>query len=146
MDIETYHFEASAIPYTKARSRDACIRLMLSDIDKHGAFVLSAVTGDFGVEMMSMYRLAVQLNAPKALRMKRIEQRAHDLHGARIIAGGDMFAQHRDFVGFAAARSLAHIQRWAAVLACPILQADGKKDVLENARLIAAQYRETVKA
>ena len=64
MDIEDYHFEKSEIPYSIERSHEDCLNLMLADIRKYKSFVLSAVTGDFGEEISSMYELAVWISAP----------------------------------------------------------------------------------
>ena len=77
MDIEDYHFEKSEISYTVERSYEACLNLMLSDIGKFKSFVLSAVTGDFGEDISSMYDLAVFMSAPVETRMGRIEQREY---------------------------------------------------------------------
>ncbi|HHY22827.1 MAG TPA: hypothetical protein GX527_01110, partial [Clostridiaceae bacterium] len=64
MDIEDYHFIKSEIPYTVERSREDCLNLMLTDIRKYGSFVISAVIGDFGEEITSMYDFAVFISAP----------------------------------------------------------------------------------
>lgn len=140
MDIEDYHFAPADMPYTAPRPREECLALLRADMEKHGAFVLSAVTGDFGDVIPSWYALAVQLSAPVNLRMQRIEAREHARHGARILAGGDMHAQHRRFVDFAASRDLAAIDRWAQGLACPVMRVDGAADWRENAVRVAERY------
>ena len=125
MDIEDYHFADSEIPYTVERSREECLSLMLADIEKYRSFVISAVTGDFGDTITSFYKLAVCVEAPIELRMKRIKQRAYDLHGRRVLPGGDMYEQNMKFLDFAAARSLSGIEEWAKTLACPVIRVDG---------------------
>ena len=140
MDIEDYCFAPSEIPYTRERSREECLRLMLADMQRHPSFVLCAVTGDFGEEIMSMYALAVHVTAPRDVRMMRIRQRAFDQHGERILEGGDMFEQEENFFRFAASRPLARIEQWAAQLSCPVLRVDGMQPISENAQWIAAQY------
>ena len=140
MDIEDYHFRKSTIPYTAVRSNDACRSLMLADIEQYGSFVLSAVTGNFGERIVSMYGLAVYITAPVEIRIVRIEQREYVRHGERIHESGDMFEQHRSFVDFAASRSLEAIDRWAEELSCPILRVDGTKGIAENAEWVAAQW------
>jgi uridine kinase len=142
MDIEDYYFQASAIPYTKPRSRDDCLRLMLADIQKYRSFVISAVTGDFGEEIASMVGLAVYITAPKEVRMKRIEQRDYDRFGDRVREGGDMYEQELEFRAWAAARPLTKIDEWAQTLTCPVIHADGTKTVAENAAWIAQHYNE----
>ena len=75
LDAEDYYFRKSEIPYTDVRSRDEVIRLMLADIEKHRGFVIFSVTGDYVKKIMSMYSLAVYINVPTELRIKRVEQR-----------------------------------------------------------------------
>jgi len=142
MDIEDYCFQESEIPYTHPRSRDDCLRLMLADIEEYRSFVISAVTGDFGEEIASMYALAVYLTAPKELRMKRIEQREYDRYGDRVREGGDMYEQQLGFREWAAARPLSKIDEWAEALTCPIVHVDGTKAVAENAAWIAQRFNE----
>jgi len=141
MDIEDYYFRESDIPYTNPRTRDEAIGLMLADIAKHPSFVLSAVTGDFGEKITSMYRLAVYLTAPKELRMQRIELREQARFGGRVHAGGDMYEQQLRFRAWAASRDLSKIDAWAQTLACPVIRVDGTKAVAENAARIAEEYR-----
>lgn len=140
MDHEAYAFKESAIPYTEERSREDCLALLLEDIRKHGAFVLSAVTGDFGEEITRHYRLAVQLSVPLALRLRRIEQREYARHGARVLEGGDMYASRRQFIDFVASRSLSNIDAWAQALPCPVLRLDGTDDLQGSAKKIAERY------
>jgi len=140
MDIEDYHFKNSAIPYTESRTREECLCLMRADIERYGDFVLSAVTGDFGAEITALYKFAVHLSAPLELRVQRVKDRAYAQHGERVLPGGDMYAQSETFTDFVTTRDLSRIDRWAAELTCPILYADGTKDIAENAQRIATEY------
>lgn len=133
MDHEDYHFVKSEIPYTVSRSWDECLSLMLADIEKHGNFLLSAVTGDFGDIIPTYYRLGVYVQAPKELRMRRIQQRAYENHGERIRAGGDMHEQHSKFMRFSANRSLLRIDQWCETLSCPVIRVDGTMEVRVSA-------------
>jgi len=133
MDIEDYHFEKSEIPYTVVRSREDCINLMLADIEKYRSFVLTAVTGDFGDKIVPLYKLAVYISAPQALRMERIQKRSYDKHGSRILKGGDMYEQEQAFFNFAASRPISKIEQWAETLTCPIICVDGEEDWRTNA-------------
>lgn len=141
MDIESYHFEESDIPYTVERLREDCLELMLADIEKHRTFVLSSVTGDFGKEISSRYDLAVLITAPLKTRLARVEHREYKRHKERIREGGDMYVQHMQFVDFVATRSLTRIEQWAETLECPILQIDGTRNILENINFVVEQYR-----
>ena len=140
MDIEDYHFLPSDVPYTKFRSREDCIALMLSDIRKYENFVLTAVTGDFGDELAKYYALAVHLSAPEGLRMDRIDKRARDQHHERVLEGGDMHESHKQFMDFAKNRPLSKIDDWEKSLQCPVVHMEGTGDANENAQKIAAMY------
>jgi len=140
MDIEDYYFEKSEIPYTVERSRDECLNLMLADIEKYRSFVITAVTGDFGDKIIPLYELAVFLSAPKETRIERIKQREYEKYGERIREGGDMYAQHLDFVNFAVTRDLSRIEKWADTLKCPVIQIDGTVDYNKTAIEIAMRY------
>jgi len=140
MRHQDYHFEETEIPYTVERSREDCLSLLLADMEKHGSFVLSAVTGDLGGTIPQYYELAVYVSAPHELRMKRLEQRAYERHGERIREGGDMYEQHLKFVDFVASRPQSRIEQWAETLTCPIIHIDGTEDWHTNAAYVAEQY------
>lgn len=140
MDIEEYHFIPSQIPYTVARSREDCLNLLFTDIVKYRSFVITAVTGDFGEKISSMYRLAVQISAPKDIRIDRIRQRAYEQFGERVCEGGDMYEQNLKFIDFAASRSLSGIEQWAETLHCPVVHVDGTKPICKNVKRITEQY------
>ena len=53
LDVENYCFEESEIPYSKPRSKDTVIERMLVDIKRCDSFVLSAVTGDYGDQIIN---------------------------------------------------------------------------------------------
>ncbi|HWR60880.1 MAG TPA: hypothetical protein VN580_04675, partial [Clostridia bacterium] len=128
------------IPYTAERTREDCLNLMLADIEKYCSFVISAVIGDFGEEISSMYNFAVYISAPLETRIERIKQRACEQHGERIREGGDMYEQHLKFVDFVASRSLSRIEQWAETLVCPVIHVDGTKSVSENAEMVVEKY------
>lgn len=139
IDHEDYAFHKSDIPYTNPRTEDECIELMLADIEKYGSFVLSAVTGDFGDEIVPLYDLAVYLNVPHDLRMERIKQREIDRFGDRVLEGGDMYEQQQKFHDFVASRSLERIEKWAETISCPVFRIDGAKNYKKTAIEIALQ-------
>jgi len=140
MDVEDYCFRDSVIPYAEERPRDECLQLMIADIHKYRSFVISAVTGDFGEEITSAYDLAVFMTAPVDIRMERIEQREYERHGGRVREGGDMYARHREFVRFAAARPPGPIERWAQAIDCPVVNVDGTADNRHTALELAGRY------
>lgn len=140
MDIEDYCFEKSEVPYTKVRSRQDYLNLMLADIEKYRSFVITTVMGDLGDKISSMYVLGVYLSAPLELRMERVKQRSYRLYGERVCKGGDMYEQELKFFDFVASRSLSKIDEWAQTLTCPVVCIDGTVDWRINAANVAKQY------
>lgn len=140
MDIEDYYFDDCAIPYSNPRDRGDVILHMLADIRKNGPFVISAVDGELGVEITSMYKLAVYIEAPRDIRLERIKRRAYRRFGSRVLEGGDMYEREREFYEFAAARTSDRLDEWSKTLSCPIIRIDGTKPVEENIEFIAGEY------
>ena len=141
MDIEDYHFEKSEIPYTVERSREECLALLLTDIERFTTFVLSAVTGDFGDIIPQYYKLGVLISAPLDLRLERIKQRELERHGTRVHECGDMYKQQLKFIDFVTHRDLSRIDEWAETLSCPIIRVDGTIDLQVNAVSISEKWR-----
>jgi energy-coupling factor transporter ATP-binding protein EcfA2 len=140
IDHEDYAFEKSEIPYTVERSYEKCKELMLADIKKSCGFVLSAVTGDFGQDIESLYGLAVHIEAPLELRIERVKQRNIDKFGDRASEGGDMAESLKRFVDFVAKRPLPRIRDWEKTVACPVIRVDGTADYKQTAADIADRF------
>lgn len=140
LDHEDYAFEQSEIPYTVERSFEEYTKEMLFDIENSRGFVLTSVTGDFGEEIQSLYKLAICLEAPLKLRIERVKQRNLDKFGDRAREGGDLYERQKNFVDFVATRTLSKIEQRASTLTCPIIHMDGTVDYKSNAALISDVY------
>ncbi|WP_281813208.1 AAA family ATPase [Vallitalea longa] len=140
MDIEDYVFLKSDIPYMKQLTREEYLSLMLKDIRKHDNFVLSAVKGNFGEEISSLYKLGVFIEVPYDIRVKRVEQRSIDKFGDRIKKNGDMYESEKRFFEFVKSRDIESVKHWSETLNCPVIQVDGTKDIWENAKWIKEEY------
>lgn len=136
MDIEDYYFMEADIPYSKSRTRDEVIQLMLKDTEKYRRFIISAVNGDMGKEINSMYCCAVYLSVLKELRLERVKRRAFCKFGARVLPGGDMYEQEQRFFELVASRTTEQTEQWLKTLSCPVIYADGTREISENVRLI----------
>jgi adenylate kinase family enzyme len=143
LDVEDYYFEESEIPYSKPRSKDTVIELMLVDIEKCDSFVLSSVKGDYGDKISSMYKLGVFLSVPIDIRLERVKHRSLEQYGERVLVGGDMYEQEQGFLEFVRTRNLSIIDEWTKTLDCPILHLDGTKAISENIQLIIEGYNRT---
>ena len=88
LDVEDYYFYKTDVPYTSERLHNERNELMLSDMKKHGSFVVSGDIFGWGDEFLPMFDLTVLLKAPKDVRMKRIEEREFARWGDRVQVGG----------------------------------------------------------
>lgn len=140
IDVEDYSFLESQVPYSKPRPRDQVRLSILRDIEKYRYFILSAVNGDMGNEINAMYRCVIYLSAPLALRLKRIRQRSYEEFGERVQIGGDMYDQEQRFLAFVAARSMKKTDMWIQTLSCPVIYADGTRDIQEHVKWLLSNY------
>lgn len=143
MDIEDYYFLDTPIPYSKSRTREEVCELMLKDIKKYNNFIISAVNGDFGADINSRYELAIFLDVPLDIRLKRVKQRAYDKFGDRVLAGGDMYEQEQQF--FKAVeknyeKKTEQTKEWIKTLSCPVIYLDGTKPIEENIEYLMKKY------
>ncbi len=139
-DVEDYWFYPSAVPYTAIRPQKERNERLLSDMEKHGSFVLSGDVSGWGDEFLRMFDLAVFLTAPKEIRMSRIENREYERWGDRVREGGDMYESEQKFKEFAAARDVAEIERRASAYPCPRIHMDGTEDYHIAAKTIAERF------
>ncbi|MCL2407504.1 MAG: AAA family ATPase, partial [Defluviitaleaceae bacterium] len=142
IDIEDYAFLESEIPYSKPRPREEVVQLLQADITEYREFVFSTVMGNWGDIMPGYYKLAVRINAPYELRMKRIKQRSLDKYGERVLTGGDMYEQERGFFEFVKTRPISKIDEWEKTLTCPIIEIDGTESLRANVDYIVKVFED----
>ena len=132
MDVEDYYFLPSENPYAVSRTKDEVRRLMFADIQRHERFVLSSVNGNWGDAIVSRVAAVIMLQAPREMRLARIDRRSSERFGRRVEPGGDMFEQERRFRDIAAARSEGPIEDWIGTLSVPVLRLDARRPVAES--------------
>ncbi|HWT76119.1 MAG TPA: AAA family ATPase [Mobilitalea sp.] len=131
-DVEGYWFYKTNIPYTAIRPNEERNEMLLSDMNKHGSFVVSGDISGWGNEFLTMFDLTVYLTVPTEIRMKRIENREYARWGDRVCEGGDMYEQQHKFREFAASRDIPQLEQRALLYLCPILRVDSTKALKEN--------------
>lgn len=131
-DVEDYWFYKTDIPYTAIRPQEERNEMLLSDMKKHGSFVVSGDISGWGNEFLTMFDLAVFLTAPTEIRMKRIENREYVRWGDRVCEGGDMYESQRKFQEFASMRNVGLLEQSALKYSCPVLRVDSTKALKET--------------
>lgn len=76
MDIEDYYFPENNFDYNYDHpiSKNEVIELLLKDMKENEKFVMTAVTGDYGNEIISKYTFAVIIKVPKEIRLERVRE------------------------------------------------------------------------
>lgn len=141
LDIEDYYFLPSDIPYSRPRTKEEVIPLVLEDIHENPCFVFSSVKGDMTHEINAKYDLVVYLDVPKEIRMERIKKRAFDKFGDRVLIGGDMYEQEEAFFKMASKREPSAIEAWLNTISCKVLCLDGTKDINDNVKMILEEIK-----
>lgn len=143
IDNEELFFTRNAAdePYQNPRSRAEVEKLLMEEVRKHGDFVLAAVRGDYGKEILPLYRYAVLMEVPKEIRMERIRNRSFQKFGSRMREGGELYEQEEAFFRTAASRPEDYAAAWTRTLDCSVLSVDGTRPVDENVEWIVRQMK-----
>lgn len=118
--------------YAAPRSKEEAEVLLRQKAAACPEFIFAAVRGDYGEDILPMYQCAVWLRVPCAVRMRRLRERSFAKFGERMLPGGDLYEQERDFFDMAASRTEQYVEEWLHTLHCPVLQMDGTRPVEEN--------------
>lgn len=84
-------------PYANARTREAVEKLLINEVQKHSNFVFSAVKGDYGDEIISLYSYVVLVEVSKEVRLQRVRKRSFQKFGQRMLLGGDLYESEEFF-------------------------------------------------
>ncbi|MGZ9584272.1 hypothetical protein [Paenibacillus marinisediminis] len=146
-DLDDYLWRwDTEIPFTVTKPREERIELLMGDISKFPHFVMSGSMDSYNAPFVPLFDLAVLNSAPVETRVERVNAREFARFDERILPGGDMFENHKDFLAMirrydsdGSPCRRVH-EQWAATLSCPVLHVDGTFEIAENAAQIVEQY------
>lgn len=127
--------------YASPRSRSEVERLLMNEVKAHENFVFAAVKGDYGKDIISLYKYAVSIEVTKEIRILRVKDRAFRKFGERMLKGGDLYESQEAFFNMASSRPEDYVREWVKTLNCPVIQTDGTKPVEENLAFITEQVQ-----
>ncbi len=156
MDVEDYYFPEQSksrkwalennsiinteylgkLPFSNPRAKSEVQKAIMEDIKTHPKFILSGVTMNWSDEILSSIDIAFWVQTPLEERLKRIQTREEKRFGARVLPGGDMFAQQMEFQKVVESRDLKAIEECAMRFTCPVITIDGILPVTENLQKI----------
>lgn len=144
-DIENYYFSPDDVTYTSPKNKSEVCKMLLDDLKANDNFILSAVKGDYGEAVCDSFNLAVFLNVPKDIRMKRVRERSRIKFGNRILPGGDLYEKESSFFDTAEKRSDDDVLNWLKRHNIPTITLDGTKNISENINIMLSEIERRAK-
>lgn len=149
MDTDDYYWLPTDPCFTQSRPPQERLALMRQHLEECAGAVLSGSIVGWGDPLIPPLTLAVRLVTPTEVRLQRLKEREYRRFGERIRPGGDMYAEHLEFLQWAAqydtadepTRSSAMHNRWQQTLGCPLLLLDGTRPVEELTARVCQIYR-----
>ena len=92
--------------------------------------------------ILSAIDVAFILEVPTNERVKRVEQREGIRFGSRVMPGGDMYEQQKEFRESIANKSSQSVEESADRLRCKKVKLDGTKSIDENVGIILTILKE----
>ena len=152
MDVEDYYFpeqresrkwalenksvidteQLDELPFSNPRTKSEVQNAIMEDIKTHPRFIISGVTMNWSDEILSRIDIAFWVQTPLEERLKRIQEREEKRFGARVLDGGDMFAQQMEFRNVVEHRDSKVVEECAMKLGCPVIVIDGTLSVIHN--------------
>ena len=149
LDLDDYFWRwDTETPFTVPCPREKRIAKLMQDVENCAYFVMSGSICGWDTPFAALFDLAVFITAPAAVRAERLHARELARFGERILAGGDMYEGHNNFLDWAERydtmdppeRCLKLHEQWAETLMCPVLRVDGIASIVENAAHTMEQY------
>jgi len=133
LDVDDYFWVPSDPPYEIKRAPDERQKSLKVDIANSQKSVISGSLCGWGDVFIPYFDLAIFVDTPTELRIRRIKQREYNKLGNRILLGGDMYDKHIAFIEWARGydklgveqRSRVLHKEWMKKLKCPAITVDG---------------------
>lgn len=138
IDNENLYFSRTNTdePYANPKTRTEVERLLREEVSKYPDFVFSAVKGDYGKDIISIYNYVFVVEVPKEIRSQRVRNRSFQKFGNRMLIGGDLYHQEEAFFQTADSRQEDYIENWLHQVSRPVIRLDGTKPIEENVAFI----------
>lgn len=142
LDIEDYYFVSgdSDYSYRNSRTYDEVCDLLYEDLKKYENCIFSSVKGNYGDKVEQLFTGAVYIKVPKEIRIKRVKECSFQKFGNRILEGGDLYEQEKNFFYMVEARSEQDVEDWLGSTGIPIVKIDGTMSYEHNAKLVINSF------
>jgi len=134
-EADDYLWASTPVPYTVMRSVKERSLLLQQDLDlvDNAYFLLSGALYGWNADLLQAFSMAVFVQAPTEVRLRRLKEREFSKWGQRVRPEGDMHKNHLEFLEWASAydtggldiKSRALHEAWSKELAFPVIPIDG---------------------
>lgn len=128
--ITTEHLHK--LPFSNPRTKREVQAAIIEDIKANPKFIISGVTMNWSVEILSYIDIAFWVQTPLEERLSRIQTREEHRFGARVLVGGDMFEQQMEFRKIVGKRDVKEVEECKMKLGCHVIDIDGTLPVIHN--------------
>jgi adenylate kinase family enzyme len=153
-DSDDFYWLATDPPFREKRDVPARRAMLGAALDGARSWVLSGSLCGWGDVFVPRFELVVLVSVPEVVRMERLVRRERERYGAaRIGEGGDMRAQHEEFLAWARryddggtdVRSRTMHEEWLGLLpsTCRVLRLDGTRPADELVDAVLSADSET---
>ena len=98
IDVDDYLWQKTDPPFTKRNTNEEASNLIKTKLnDKQPAVISGSLVG-IGDNIKHKIDLFIYINLDKDIRVKRIKDREMKRFGNRVLAGGDLYNQHQEFI------------------------------------------------
>jgi adenylate kinase family enzyme len=144
LDVDDYFWLQTDPPFIEKREKEERIKLLMNDIVNTKRCVITGSLCGWGDVFIPFFDLIIEIETPTEVRIKRIEKREYKRFGNRILKGGDMYENHKNFIEWAKGydtadinmRSKALHELWLKDIQCKKLVVDGTKPLDQIIELI----------
>lgn len=130
------------LPYSAPRSKNEVQKMIREDIEKHPQFIISGVTMNWEENILSIIDVVFILEVPTNERVRRVQQREELRFGSRVMFGGDMYEQQKEFRDIIANKSSHSVEESANKIQCKKVKLDGTKSIDENVGVVLSVLKE----
>ncbi len=124
------------IPYSVSCSKAEVQEMLRKEIERHPEFVIAGVTMNWEEDILSAIDIVFILEVPGEERVKRVQQREELRFGSRVMPGGDMYEQQKEFRDIIANKSNESVEESASKIQCRKVRLDGTKSIDHNVGVI----------
>ncbi len=124
------------IPYSMPCTKKDVQEMIRRDIKMHPQFVISGVTMNWDDDILSVIDIAFILEVPANERVKRVRHREEIRFDSRVMLGGDMYEQQKEFREIIGNRSNERVEESANKMHCKKVRLDGTKSIEQNVEII----------